>query len=223
MNRADLIDHTLLAAHAAQTDIEQLCREAAEYGFFSVCVNPVWVAHAKALLRESGVKVCTVVGFPLGASTAAVKAWETAAAVADGADEIDMVMNIGQAKSGNWAEVERDISAVVAAAEGSAAVKVILETCLLSEAEIRQACAAALAAGADFVKTSTGFSTGGASVAAVRLMRECVGTQMGVKASGGIRSAADMSAMLAAGATRIGASAGAVLLDDTLGETHHDY
>ncbi|WP_373741454.1 deoxyribose-phosphate aldolase [Neisseria sp.] len=211
MNNAKLIDHTQLAAAATRAQIEKLCREAAEYGFWSVCVNPSRVAEAKALLAGSGVKVCTVVGFPLGASSTQTKAFETRAAVADGADEIDMVMNIGLAKDGDWAAVRADIAAVAEAAK-PALLKVILETCLLTPEEIRRACECAVAAGADFVKTSTGFSTGGAKAEDVRLMRECVGASFGVKASGGIRTAADLEAMVAAGADRIGASAGAALL-----------
>lgn len=223
MNQSKLIDHTLLAAQATQAQVARLCGEAAEYGFCSVCVNPARVAFAKAQLAGTDVKVCTVIGFPLGATTSSAKAFETKDAIANGADEVDMVMNIGLAKDGDWAGVEADIRAVLAAADGKALVKVILEICLLTEEEIRKACACALAAGADFVKTSTGFSTGGATVEAVRLMRECVGNKMGVKASGGVRTARDMAAMVAAGGSRIGASAGVALLNDSSGEMNHDY
>lgn len=211
MNAAKLIDHTQLSAAATRAQIEKLCREAMEYGFWSVCVNPSRVAEAKTLLAGSGVKVCTVVGFPLGATSPQAKAFEAQTAVADGADEVDMVMNIGAAKDGDWAAVQADIAAVAAAAK-PARLKVILETCLLTPDEIRRACGCAVAAGADFVKTSTGFSTGGAKAEDVKLMRECVGASFGVKASGGIRTAADLAAMTAAGVNRIGASAGAALL-----------
>lgn len=217
-----LIDHTLLAASATQAQIEQLCAEAKTHGFFSVCVNPTWVPLAKAQLADSNVKVCTVIGFPLGANSSAVKAFETQNAIEEGADEVDMVMNIGWAKQGAWDKVAQDMAAVVQAASGKALVKVILETCLLSDDEIRLACEAAVQAGVDFVKTSTGFSKSGATVEAVRLMRDTVGSEMGVKASGGIRSEVDLQNMIAAGASRIGASAGAALLGAATGE-HHDY
>lgn len=221
MSESKFIDHTLLAAKATRTQIEQLCREAVQYDFCSVCVNPVWVSFAKQCLQGSTVKVCTVIGFPLGANTSTLKAFETQEAVQHGADEVDMVMNIGLAKSGDWAGVEADMKAVVQAANGTL-VKVILETCLLSEEEIRLACQAAVAAKVDFVKTSTGFSTAGATVEAVKLMRECVGADMGVKASGGIRRPEEFRAMIEAGANRIGASAGVVLLGKD-GGTAHDY
>lgn len=221
MSKSKFIDHTLLAAKATQAQIEQLCQEALQHDFCSVCVNPFWVSFAKQRLQGSDVKVCTVIGFPLGANTSSLKAFETEEAVKNGADEVDMVMNIGLAKAGDWAGVEADMKAVVQAANG-ALVKVILETCLLNEEEIRRACQAAVAAKVDFVKTSTGFSSGGATVEAVKLMRECVGTDIGVKASGGIRSAEDFAAMVAAGANRIGASAGVALLGGE-GGTGHDY
>lgn len=223
MKPSKLIDHTLLAAKATQPEIERLCAEARQHDFCSVCVNPAWVSLAKAQLADSDVKVCTVIGFPLGANTSEVKAFETQNAITNGAQEIDMVMNIGWAKTGQWDKVERDIHAVVQAATGKALVKVILETCLLNEAEIRAACQAAKQAGADFVKTSTGFSTAGATVEAVRLMREVVGEHMGVKASGGIRTSADMHAMIAAGANRIGASAGVALLNQDAPTTSNSY
>lgn len=221
MSNNALIDHTLLAATATEDQVAQLCREAVEHNFFSVCVNPVWVAKAKECLKGSPVKVCTVIGFPLGANTSAVKAFETEEALKNGADEVDMVMNIGWAKAGKWDQVAQDMAAVSHAAGKRALVKVILETCLLSEEEIRQACRCAVQAGADFVKTSTGFSTGGATTEAVRLMRECVGNQLGVKASGGIRNAQSLQEMVEAGANRIGASAGAALLgQEGKGENH---
>ena len=209
MQQSQYIDHTLLAPDATAAQIAQLCDEARTHGFFSVCVNPCRVAQAKA---GSPVKVCTVIGFPLGATTTASKVAEAREALQNGADELDMVMNIGWAKDGDWAEVQTDIAAVVQAAGGKARVKVILETCLLDEAEIRQACAATVAAGAHFVKTSTGFAKGGATVKAVQLMRACVGPDFGVKASGGLRTPEAFAAMIAAGANRIGASAGIKLL-----------
>ncbi|EEV87490.1 deoxyribose-phosphate aldolase [Cardiobacterium hominis ATCC 15826] len=212
MQQSQYIDHTLLAPEATAAQIAQLCDEARTHGFFSVCVNPCRVAQAKAALAASPVKVCTVIGFPLGATTTASKAAEAREALQNGADELDMVMNIGYAKEGDWAAVQADIAAVVQAAGDKARVKVILETCLLDDAEIRQACAAAVKAGAHFVKTSTGFAKGGATVEAVQLMRACVGPDFGVKASGGIRTPEAFAAMIAAGANRIGASAGIKLL-----------
>jgi len=188
-----------------------LLSEAREYDFASVCVNPTWVKHAKTGLEGSDVKVCTVVGFPLGATTSAVKAFETKEAVQNGADEIDMVINVGALKSGNLDLVESDIRAVVEAANGTL-VKVILETCLLTDEEKVKACQLAQKAGADFVKTSTGFSTGGATVEDVALMRKTVGPDMGVKASGGARSYEDALAFIEAGATRIGTSAGVAIM-----------
>lgn len=216
MKLSRYIDHTLLAPQATAAQIVQLCHEARAHDFFSVCVNPARVKQAKSALADSTVKVCTVIGFPLGADSSATKSFAAVDAIASGADELDMVMNIGLAKDGNWAAVQADIAAVVQAAAGRALVKVILETCLLTEEEIRHACTAAVQAGADFVKTSTGFSRGGATVEAVRLMRACVGPDFGVKASGGIRTSADFQAMLAAGANRIGASAGIKLLSDSV-------
>lgn len=206
-----IVDHTLLALTATPDEIKTLCRDARDNRFYSVCVSPTYVAQAASLVEGSDVHVCTVVGFPSGAHTSAVKAYETRTAVDDGADEIDMVMNLASAKAHDWAAVENDIRAVVEAAQGRI-VKVILETCVLEDDEIVAACTAARAAGADFVKTSTGFAGGGATTHAVQLMRETVGPDMGVKASGGIRTAADLDAMVAAGATRIGSSAGATLL-----------
>lgn len=200
------IDHTLLKADATRADILRVCEEAKTYHTASVCVNAFWVPVVAKALAGSGVKTCCVVGFPLGAMSSAAKAFEAREAVAAGAQEVDMVLNVGLARGGEWDAVEADIAAVVQAA-GQATVKVILETCLLTDAQKRRACEAAKAAGAGFVKTSTGFSTGGATEADVRLMREVVGPEMGVKASGGIRTREDAERMLAAGASRIGASA----------------
>lgn len=208
MSIAKAIDHTLLKPDATYDQIETLCAEAREYGFASVCVNPCHVARCAKALADSEVRVCTVIGFPLGAATPETKAFEALQAIRNGASEVDMVINIGAVKSGDWALVSTDILAVVAAAQGGALVKVILETCLLADEEKEQACKAAKRAGADFVKTSTGFSTGGATVADVALMRRVVGPEMGVKASGGIRDYEMARSMLDAGATRIGASAG---------------
>ena len=206
---AALIDHTLLKPTAAPAQIEALCQEAMEYGFASVCVNPSHVKLAAQQLRQSAVKTCTVIGFPLGATTSAAKIFETKEAVELGAEEVDMVINIGALKAGNDALVERDIVGVVKAAhQGGAICKVIIETCFLSDEEKVRACNLAQKAGAEFVKTSTGFGGGGATVADVALMRQTVGPEMGVKASGGVRNFADAKAMVAAGATRLGVSAG---------------
>ncbi len=208
MSIAKMIDHTVLKAQATEADVRKLCAEAAEYGFASVCVNPCWVSLCAELLQDTQVKVCTVIGFPLGANTSAVKAFEAAAAIMQGATEVDMVLNVGAMKDGKYDLVRDDIAAVVEAAKGKALVKVILETCLLTDEEKRMACRLAKEAGADYVKTSTGFSTGGATVEDIALMRAEVGPQMGVKASGGIRDYAAAQAMVQAGASRIGASAG---------------
>jgi deoxyribose-phosphate aldolase len=204
---AAAIDHTLLKPDATEAEIRKLCEEARQYVFASVCVNPSWVGTCAKLLAGSPVKVCTVIGFPLGATTSTAKSVETRDAIANGATEIDMVINVGALKSGDDDLVRRDIEAVVGAAQGQALVKVILETALLSREEKIKACLLAKMAGADFVKTSTGFSSGGATVEDIALMRETVGPEMGVKASGGIRDRATAEAMVAAGATRIGASA----------------
>jgi deoxyribose-phosphate aldolase len=212
MNIAKMIDHTLLKAESTKEQIVKLCEEAREYGFASVCVNPVWVKTAKEQLEGSDVKVCTVIGFPLGASTSAVKAFETEDAIKNGAEEVDMVITIGHLKSGDDQSVEADIRAVVNAARGKALVKVIIETSLLTEEEKVHACERAMHAGADFVKTSTGFSTGGATAEDVALMRKTVGEQSGVKASGGIRDLNDLQAMAEAGANRIGASSGVKIM-----------
>ena len=205
---ASLIDHTLLKPDATRSEIEQLCREAAQFCFASVCVNPSWVPVCRELLNASGVKVCTVIGFPSGAHAPDVKAYETLRAVQQGAEEVDMVINIGALKSKDYALVEQDIRGVVQAAGRNTVVKVILETSLLTREEKIMGSSLSKAAGADFVKTSTGFAGGGATVEDVRLMRETVGPEIGVKASGGIRSKEDVEAMVEAGATRVGASAG---------------
>ena len=204
---ASMIDHTLLKPEATPAQVEKLCAEAAEYHFASVCVNPVYIPLAARLLKGTGVKVCCVVGFPLGAIAPEQKAAEAASCAAMGAEELDMVIHVGAAKAGDWALVQRDIAGVVKAAAGRT-VKVIIETCLLTDEEKVKACEAAKAAGADFVKTSTGFSTGGATTHDIALMRKTVGPEMGVKASGGIRDYATAMAMIEAGANRIGASAG---------------
>lgn len=204
---ASMIDHTLLKPEATPAQVEKLCAEAAEYHFASVCVNPVYIPLAARRLDGTGVKVCCVVGFPLGAIAPEQKAAEAASCAAMGAEELDMVIHVGAAKAGDWALVQRDIAGVVKAAAGRT-VKVIIETCLLTDEEKVKACEAAKAAGADFVKTSTGFSTGGATTHDIALMRKTVGPEMGVKASGGIRDYATAMAMIEAGANRIGASAG---------------
>lgn len=201
------IDHTLLKADAKEADIKKLINEAKKHQFYSVCVNPTWVKLASELLLKEPVAVCTVIGFPLGANTTEVKAFETRDAIANGADEIDMVINIGQLKAGNEAFIKEDIAEVVKAAKDKALVKVIIETSLLTNDEIVTASRLAKEAGADFVKTSTGFSTGGAKVEDVALMRATVGPEMGVKASGGIHHAKEAQGMIDAGATRLGTSA----------------
>jgi deoxyribose-phosphate aldolase len=215
-NIAAMIDHTLLKPDATKQQIETLCQEAREHKFFSVCVNPVWVSMAKELLKDSGVKVCTVIGFPLGAATSETKAFETKNAIENGAEEVDMVINIGALKDQNDEWVENDIRSVVAAAKGKALTKVIIETSLLTKEEKIRACQLAVKAGADFVKTSTGFSSGGATVSDIALMRETVGPNVGVKASGGVRNTEDAQKMIESGATRIGASSS---VDIIKGET----
>ncbi len=207
-----LIDHTNLKQDARRADIERLCDEAVRYGFATVCVNSCWVPLASQRLAGTGVGVTTVVGFPLGAASTQAKAAETAQAVADGANEIDMVLNVGRLKDGDDAYCTADISAVVAAA-GSATVKVILECCLLSDDETVRACEDAVAAGAGFVKTSTGFSTGGATVHDVELMRRTVGDRCKVKAAGGMHTRAEAEAMVAAGADRLGTSASIAIVE----------
>ncbi|HEL1999672.1 deoxyribose-phosphate aldolase [Streptococcus suis] len=206
------IDHTILKPETTQEQVEKILAEAKEYDFASVCVNPTWVALAAESLKDSDVKVCTVIGFPLGANTPAVKAFEAKDAISNGADEIDMVINIGALKTGNYDLVLEDIKAVVAAS-GDKLVKVIIEACLLTDDEKVKACQLSQEAGADYVKTSTGFSTGGATVADVALMRKTVGPDMGVKASGGARSYEDAIAFIEAGASRIGASSGVAIMN----------
>ena len=210
---AQMIDHTLLKPEATPGQIDRLCAEARQYGFASVCVNPVHVARCAEALRGSAVKVCTVIGFPLGANTSAVKAFEAVKAIQDGAIELDMVINIGALKAGELAQVRQDIRQVVEAVSASAAlVKVIIEACLLTDEEKVTACQLAKQAGADYVKTSTGFSTGGATPEDVTLMRRTVGPEIGVKAAGGVRTLADAQRMIEAGASRLGVSAGVKIL-----------
>ncbi len=211
MSLASYIDHTMLKADATEEIIARYCREAKEQGFASVCVNSANIPFIVQELAGSEVKACSVVGFPLGAMSTAAKAFEAQQAVADGAQEIDMVINIGAAKQGRWDRVEADIQVVVAAAK-PALVKVIIETCLLTDQEKVKACQAAEKAGAAFVKTSTGFSSGGATIEDVKLMRETVGDRLGVKASGGIRTPEFAQALLEAGASRLGAGDGMKLL-----------
>jgi deoxyribose-phosphate aldolase len=216
---ASMIDHTLLKPDATRRDIEALCREAAEYRFASVCVNPTWVALCASLLQATGVKVCSVVGFPLGATTPDTKHYETRRAIFDGAREIDMVINIGALKSGELRVVERDIEAVTFPCRESGALsKIIIEAALLTDDEKITACTLAKAAGADYVKTSTGFGPGGATAADVALMRRVVGEDMGVKAAGGVRDFEGLRAMVAAGATRVGASAGVRIVQESQGK-----
>ena len=223
MNNAELakmIDHTILKANATQSDIEKLCEEAKKYNFASVCVNPYWVPLASDLLKNSTVKVCTVIGFPLGATSSESKASETEIAILQGADEVDMVINVGAMKNNQTDIVEKDILSVVNSARqtGKAqnkniTVKVILETCYLTKDEIKNACLCAKNAGADFVKTSTGFGTGGATVEDVKLMKETLGSSMEVKASGGIRDYETAIKMIEAGATRLGTSSGIAIVE----------
>jgi deoxyribose-phosphate aldolase len=216
---AAMIDHTLLKPDATRAEIQKLCGEAAEFHFATVCVNPVWVAECARLLRGSGVGVCSVVGFPLGATTADVKHYETRRAIFDGAVEIDMVINVGALKSGDLRIVERDIEAVVEPCRQCGVVsKVIIEAALLNDEEKITACTLSKAAGADFVKTSTGFGPGGATTADVTLMRRVVGADMGVKAAGGVRDLEGLKAMVAAGATRVGASAGVKIVQESKGQ-----
>ncbi|MCM3005975.1 deoxyribose-phosphate aldolase [Priestia koreensis] len=213
-NLAGMIDHTLLKADATKEQVVKLSEEAKQYSFASVCVNPTWVKTAADILKDAPeVKVCTVIGFPLGASTSAVKAFETTNAIENGATEVDMVINIGALKDKEYDVVENDIKAVVEAAKGKALTKVIIETCLLTDEEKEIVCQLSVKAGADFVKTSTGFSTGGATVEDIALMRKTVGPDIGVKASGGVRSLEDAENMIKAGATRIGASSGVAIVN----------
>ena len=219
MNNKDLakmIDHTILKADATEKEVEKLCKEALEYNFASVCINPSMIEKAASILKGSDVKVCTVIGFPLGATTTEVKAFETDDAIKKGATEVDMVINVGKLKDGDLNYVKKDIEAVVNAAKGRALTKVIIETCLLTDEEKVTACKISKEAGADFVKTSTGFSTGGATKEDIKLMRETVGPDLGVKASGGVRTREDAEAMIENGATRIGASASIAICEGTV-------
>lgn len=211
MNYNKMIDHTVLKADTPLETVKRICDEAMEYGFASVCINPCHVAYCADYLKDSNVNVYTVIGFPLGANTSAVKAFETKDAIANGADEIDMVMNIGALKDKNYDLVRDDVKAVVEAANGTL-VKVILETCLLTEDEIKKACELCVEAKADYVKTSTGFSTRGATIEDVRIMKEAVHGKAKVKAAGGVRTPEDMVKIVAAGADRIGTSAGCSLV-----------
>jgi deoxyribose-phosphate aldolase len=215
---ASLIDHTLLKPEASESDIKKLCNEAVQFGFASVCVNPTWVKRAAEFLSGSSVPVCTVIGFPLGATLPDVKAYETRRAIFNGAREVDMVINIGALKSGDDCAVEEDIRAVATAAhENGVLCKVIIETALLTDEEKVRACLAAKNAGADFVKTSTGFAKGGATADDVALMRRTVGRNLGVKASGGVKGIEDARKMFEAGATRIGASVGVKIAQEAEG------
>jgi deoxyribose-phosphate aldolase len=215
---ARLIDHTLLRPDATSRDIESLCAEATEHQFAAVCVNPTWVQHSRDRLAGSQTAVCTVVGFPLGATTTSVKSYEARAAIADGAAEIDVVIDIGRLKSGDAASVRRDLDAVLLACrEGHAICKAIIEAALLTDDEKAEACRIAMAAGADYVKTSTGFGPGGATVADVQLMSRVVGGKLGIKAAGRIRDLAAVERFVAAGATRIGTSAGVAIMREARG------
>ncbi len=219
---AHLIDHTLLKADATKQQILHLCEEAKQYKFASVCIQPYWVkTAAQVLAEEPEVKVCTVIGFPLGQNTTVIKAAETKDAIENGATEVDMVINIAALKDQDDETVQADIKAVVDAAKNKALTKVIIETSLLTNEEKERACRLAVQAGADFVKTSTGFSTGGATVEDIRLMRSTVGSQVGVKASGGVRSFEDVQAMVEAGATRIGASSGVAIAKGLESESNY--
>lgn len=212
---AKMIDHTILKPEATEKEVEKLCKEALEYNFASVCINPSMVEKAAEMLKGSDVKVCTVIGFPLGATTTEVKAFETEDVIKKGATEVDMVINVGKLKEGNLGYVKKDIEAVVNAAKGKALTKVIIETCLLTDEEKVTACKLSKEAGADFVKTSTGFSAGGATAKDIKLMRETVGEELGVKASGGVRSLEDAELMIENGASRIGASASIAICEGT--------
>ena len=210
---AKYLDHTLLKANATYEQLQAVCDEAKKYNVAAVCVNSVNVDFVHKELKGSGIKTCSVVGFPLGAMASAAKAYEAACAIEDGAEEIDMVIDITSAKEGDWRSVEEDIATVHSACNGKAILKVIIETCLLTNEEKVEACLAAKRAGAEFVKTSTGFSTGGATVEDIRLMRETVGPEMGVKASGGVKSYEAACAMIEAGASRIGTSSSSKICD----------
>lgn len=215
MELAKYVDHTLLKPDATREQIKQLCEEAAEHDFASVCVNPFWVKFSSELLKDAKAKVCTVIGFPLGANTTETKVFETKDAIYNGADEVDMVINIGELKAKNYEFVQSDIEAVVEAAHPETLVKVIIETCLLTDAEIIKASELVVAAKAEFVKTSTGFSTNGATFEAVKLMKNTVGDKALVKASGGVRSVEDATKMIELGADRLGTSSGLSLVNPT--------
>ena len=217
MNLNKYIDHTVLKADTTKETVQKIIDEAIKYDFMSVCLNPTWVAYAAEKLADTDVKVCTVIGFPLGANTSVVKALEASEAIKNGADEVDMVINIGAAKAGDWDLVTSDIAAVVAVSK-AVTTKVIIETALLTDDEKVNACQAAVKAGADFVKTSTGFSTAGATATDIALMRQTVGPDMGVKASGGVRSIADAEVMIAAGATRLGTSNGVDIMKGNIAD-----
>ena len=221
MNLAKYIDHTLLSPTAQKEEILKLCSEADQYGFFSVCVQPSWVSTSAEALKDSEVKVCTVIGFPHGATSSETKAFETKNAIENGADEIDMVINLGQLKDGNLDYVKSDIQSVIDAANKEALVKVIIESSLLTDDEIKEASRLSKETGADFVKTSTGFNGAGASVEAVKIMRQTVGEDLGVKASGGVRSKEDADAMITAGATRIGASSGIAIVEGAVSDSDY--
>ena len=214
------IDHTILKAVATKDDVKKICDEAIKYDFKSVCINPANVAYAKELLEDSDVLVCTVIGFPLGANTKEIKALETLDAIKNGADEIDMVINVGKAKEHDFAYIEEEIKLVVASAAGKT-VKVIIETCYLTDEEKVECCLAAKRANATFVKTSTGFGTGGATKEDIALMRATVGEEMGVKASGGVRSLEDLEQMVEAGASRIGASSGVAIMENSISKSDY--
>ncbi|MBL4937961.1 deoxyribose-phosphate aldolase [Clostridium sp. YIM B02515] len=218
---AKMIDHTILKPEATEEQVRRVCEEALKYNFASVCINPCHVELTAGLLKGSDVKVCTVIGFPLGANTSTVKAFETSEAIKEGAQEVDMVINIGKLKSKDYDYVREDIKAVVEAAKGKALTKVIIETCLLTDEEKVAVCKLAKEAGADFVKTSTGFSTGGATYEDVKLMRETVGESMGVKASGAVRSYEDAAKVIKAGASRIGASASIAICEGGEGTSNY--
>ncbi|MFD1018807.1 deoxyribose-phosphate aldolase [Thalassobacillus hwangdonensis] len=220
-NLAKMIDHTQLKPDTPKEKIEQICKEAKEYSFASVCVNPFWVTYSAEQLKDTDVKVCTVIGFPLGANTKEVKAYETKQAIENGATEIDMVINVGALKSKDYETVQADIEAVVREAGNDAIVKVIIETSLLEKDEKVKACELSVKAGAHFVKTSTGFSGGGATVEDIRLMRATVGPELGVKASGGVRDYEGAKAMIDAGATRIGASSGMAIVKGEQGQSDY--
>ena len=222
-NMAKYIDHTILNADATEKDIQRICIEAKEYDFKTVCINPGWVDYAAHLLEGTDVGITTVIGFPLGANTSEIKAAEAKQAVEKSVSDVDMVINIGALKNEDYPTVLNDIKAVVNAVDGKAIVKVIIETSLLNKTEKIRVCELAKQAGADFVKTSTGFSTGGATIDDVKLMRATVGPKMGVKASGGVRSYEDAVAMIEAGATRIGASSGIAIVQGVVDASNSDY